>query len=80
MIGGNSPDSFSERRGTRFLRCFFLCLTFLIGVLIMTESQFITECVKRTIDPQIAIENEELCEALRDRDDDEIIRILNEEF
>jgi hypothetical protein len=46
----------------------------------MTESQFITECAKRTIDPQIAIENEELCEALRDRDDDEIIRILNEEF
>lgn len=46
----------------------------------MTESQFITECVKRTVDPQIAIENEELCEALRDRDDDEIIRILNEEF
>jgi hypothetical protein len=46
----------------------------------MTEPQFITECAKRTIDPQIAIENEELCEALRDRNDAEAIRILNEEF
>jgi hypothetical protein len=46
----------------------------------MTQSQFTFECAERTIDPQIALENEELCDALRDRDDAEVIRILNEEF
>jgi len=46
----------------------------------MTQSQFTLECVERTIDPQIALENEELCDALRDRNDAEVIRILNEEF
>jgi hypothetical protein len=46
----------------------------------MTKTEFMTECAKRTIDPQLALENDELCEALKDRDDVEVIRILNEEF
>lgn len=46
----------------------------------MTKTEFMSECAKRTIDPQLALENDMLCEALKDRDDDEVIRILNEEF
>lgn len=46
----------------------------------MTQNQFNEACANRTIDPQIALENDELCEALRERDDEAVIRILNEQF
>jgi hypothetical protein len=46
----------------------------------MTQTQFILECAKRTIEPSLALENENLCEALQSRDDESVIHILNEEF
>ena len=46
----------------------------------MTQDQFNQECAQRTIDPGIALENDDLCEALRARDDDAVITILNEQF
>lgn len=46
----------------------------------MTKNQFHEECLNRCIDTDIALENEELCQALRDRDDDAVIAILNEQF
>jgi hypothetical protein len=46
----------------------------------MTQNQFNEACASRTIDPQIALENDDLCEALRERDDEAVIRILNEQF
>lgn len=46
----------------------------------MTQTQFAQECATRTIDPSLALENDELCEALRERDDEAVIRILNEQF
>jgi hypothetical protein len=46
----------------------------------MTQSQFLTECNTRLIHPAIALENDELVEALQNRDDDSVIRILDEQF
>jgi hypothetical protein len=46
----------------------------------MTQSQFTQECAKRTIDPSIALENDDLCEALKGRDDEAVVRILDEQF
>ena len=46
----------------------------------MTQSQFTQECAKRTIDPSLALENDDLCDALRERDDDAVVRILDEQF
>lgn len=46
----------------------------------MTASQFNAECLARLVEPGIALENEELRQALQERDDDEVRRILNEEF
>lgn len=46
----------------------------------MTANEFNAECVSRTIDPAIALENEEIVAALRARDDEKVIALLNEEF
>ena len=46
----------------------------------MTQNQFNEACATRTIDPQIALENDDVCEALRERDDEAVIRILDEQF
>ena len=46
----------------------------------MSKSEFIELCGFYSIDPQIALESEELCEALRSRDAVEARRILKEDF
>ena len=46
----------------------------------MTYQQFIEECSKRTIHKSVAIENEKIKEALRKRDDKEVLRLLDTEF
>lgn len=46
----------------------------------MTSSQFAEECGKRLIEPAIAIENESIVAALRERDDLRVIELLNSEF
>jgi hypothetical protein len=46
----------------------------------MTQQQFNLECFNRTIEPSIALENEELIEALQSRDDELVIEILNNQF
>lgn len=46
----------------------------------MTQNQFLALCMKYAIDPSLALESEALCEALRDRDTNEVERILREEF
>ena len=46
----------------------------------MTKTQFTIECAKRTIDPSLALENDDLCEALQERDDEAVLRILDEQF
>jgi hypothetical protein len=46
----------------------------------MTQNQFAALCVKFTVDPAIALENENVVEALREKDDEAVERILKEEF
>ena len=46
----------------------------------MTQNQFLSECMNRTIDPDLALENDDLIEALKNRDDDLVIEILNNQF
>jgi hypothetical protein len=46
----------------------------------MTANEFNAECVSRTIDPSIALENDDIQAALCQRNDGEVIRLLNEEF
>ena len=47
---------------------------------IMSKLEFIELCGFYSIDPQIALESVELCEALRSRDAVEARRILREDF
>ncbi len=46
----------------------------------MTGSQFQTLCGKYLIDVGIALENENIIHALREKNDAEVERILKEEF
>lgn len=46
----------------------------------MTVSRFNEECQKRLIAPCLALENENLQKALRERDDQKALKILDEEF
>jgi hypothetical protein len=46
----------------------------------MTKSEFAAICLKLLIDPYVALENEELVEALQSRDDRKAIEILTNEF
>lgn len=46
----------------------------------MTQNQFNALCAERTIDPNIALENDELVQALKDRDDEAVVTILDNQF
>jgi hypothetical protein len=46
----------------------------------MSKQDFIILCVKYTVEPSIALENPDLCDALRAKDEEEVERILCEEF
>ena len=46
----------------------------------MTANMFAWLCTDSAVDPEIALENEAIREALAARDDDEVKRILLEEF
>lgn len=46
----------------------------------MKKYEFIVECNDRFIDPEIALENDEIQKALRDRDDEKVKALLDSEF
>ncbi len=46
----------------------------------MTTDEFARACAERYIDPNIALENENVKQALRERDDNKVIKLLEEEF
>ena len=46
----------------------------------MSKMNFVNLCEQHGIAPDIALENEALCDALRARDDKEAVRILIEDF
>ena len=46
----------------------------------MTYTEFMHECSKRTIHKSVAVENEKIKEALRNRDDALVLKLLDNEF
>ena len=46
----------------------------------MTMNEFTALCENRTIPPQLALENEDIREALAIRDDEAVIDVLDNEF
>lgn len=46
----------------------------------MTQSKFIELCEKYTIHPSIALENDDIRDALRNKQDSKIETLLREEF
>lgn len=46
----------------------------------MTRDWFVVLCEHYTIPPGLALENDDIVQALHDHDDDEVERILREEF
>jgi len=46
----------------------------------MTQTQFIAQCEELTIAPGIALENEEIINALKSKDDALVIELLQTQF
>ena len=46
----------------------------------MTYQEFLAECNKRTIHKSVAVENEKIKAALRNRDDELVKKLLDTEF
>ena len=46
----------------------------------MTAIQFELACAQRTIAPEIALENKNICEALKERNDERVLWLLDNEF
>ena len=46
----------------------------------MEQREFSYYCIDRNIHPDIALENKNIIEALKNRDDKEVIRLLDTEF
>ena len=46
----------------------------------MTAREFSMACQRRTVHEGVAMENEKIVAALKARDDEEVLRVLDEEF
>ena len=46
----------------------------------MTKSEFVALCVDRTIEPSIALENDDVIQAIQSNDVDVLINVLNSQF
>ena len=46
----------------------------------MTRNEFASECAQRTIAPEIALENENILDALKERNDERVLWLLDNEF
>jgi hypothetical protein len=46
----------------------------------MTQTQFIAKCNELTISPQLALENDEIVNALKSKDDALVIELLQTQF
>lgn len=46
----------------------------------MTQLQFISKCMELTISPELALENNEIINALKTKDDELVIELLNNLF
>jgi len=46
----------------------------------MTQTEFLTLCLEHNLTPELALENDEVVQALRERNDAEVCRIIEQEF
>lgn len=46
----------------------------------MTQTDFLTLCLEHNLSPDVALENDDLVQALKQRDDAEVQRIIEKEF
>lgn len=46
----------------------------------MTANEFAAECVERTLSPELVLEDPEIRLALKERDDNKVIELLNTKF
>jgi hypothetical protein len=46
----------------------------------MTQNEFMQKCNDLLIEPDIALENDEIVQALKDRDDAQVIELLTTQF
>jgi hypothetical protein len=46
----------------------------------MTKSEFVALCVDRTIEPSIALENDDVIQAIQSNDVEVLINVLNSQF
>lgn len=46
----------------------------------MKRNEFVGECARRTIDPGVALENENILEASKKRDNEGVLWLLDNEF
>jgi hypothetical protein len=46
----------------------------------MTKSEFVALCVNRTIEPSIALENDDVIQAIQSNDVDVLINVLDSQF
>ena len=46
----------------------------------MTKTDFLILCGEYLIDPSLALENDNICQALKDRDGEQVKTILQNEF
>lgn len=46
----------------------------------MTKDEFVSLCLANNVAPEIALEDEEICNALQDREDDAVRRLIEENF
>lgn len=46
----------------------------------MTKLEFMAACGEYCVDPEIALENEDLLDALCKRDDDKVVELLKTQF
>jgi len=46
----------------------------------MTKNEFVAICIEKTIDPVLALENDEVIQAIKSNDKDLLITVLDSQF
>jgi hypothetical protein len=46
----------------------------------MTKLEFMAQCEERCIDPSIALENDDIVQALKEKDDSKVVELLDTQF
>ena len=46
----------------------------------MTKNEFVAICIEKTIDPSLALENDEVIQAIKSNDVDLLVTVLDSQF